>query len=182
MSVVSETSACPQSKLMLSNGSFMPGQRLWKESKIESYILYWKILYPFILSKWLKKNSIREIIIYFEILMHLPSTQNENEARRSLNAILIFSSTFLCTKCMIYIYMTWINNMANFLSGVRVTRSSVLYVCVVDSCLSVCTFSFGHCFVCSSSIYGFWLPLCYLQTLLDPQCKIMHVSTIEQIF
>jgi len=27
------------------------------------------------------------------------------------------------------------------------------------------TFSFGHCVVCSS-IYGFWLPLWYLQTLL----------------
>ena len=31
--------------------------------------------------------------------------------------------------------------------------------------VSFCTFSFGHCVVCSS-IYGFWLPLWYLQTLL----------------
>jgi hypothetical protein len=30
----------------------------------------------------------------------------------------------------------------------------------------VCPFSFGHCVVSSSSIYGFWLPLWYLQTLL----------------
>jgi hypothetical protein len=51
-------------------------------------------------------------------------------------------------------------------SGVRVTRSLVLCVCFVDRCLSFCTFSFGHCVVCSSSIYGFWLPLWYLQTLL----------------
>jgi hypothetical protein len=36
------------------------------------------------------------------------------------------------------------------LSGVRVTRSLVLYVCFVDRCLSFCTFSFGHCVVCSS--------------------------------
>jgi hypothetical protein len=36
-------------------------------------------------------------------------------------------------------------------SGVRVTRSLVLYVCFVDRCLSFCTFSFGHCVVCSSS-------------------------------
>ena len=43
-------------------------------------------------------------------------------------------------------------------SGVRVTRSLVLYVCFVDRCLSFGTFSFGHCVVCSSSIYGFWLP------------------------
>jgi hypothetical protein len=28
------------------------------------------------------------------------------------------------------------------------------------------TFSFGHCVVCSS-IYGFWLPLWYIQTLLN---------------
>ena len=52
-------------------------------------------------------------------------------------------------------------------SGVRVTRSLVLYVCFVDRCLFFCTFSFGHCVVCSSSIYGFWLPLWYLQTLLN---------------
>ena len=51
-------------------------------------------------------------------------------------------------------------------SGVRVTRSLVLYACFVDRCLSFCTFSFSHCVVCSSSIYGFWLPLWYLQTLL----------------
>jgi hypothetical protein len=52
------------------------------------------------------------------------------------------------------------------LSGVRVTRSLVLYVCFDDRCLSFCTCSCGHCVVCSSSIYGFWLPLWYLQTLL----------------
>jgi hypothetical protein len=42
----------------------------------------------------------------------------------------------------------------------------VCCVCFIDRCLSFCTFSFGHCVVCSSSIYGFWLPLWYLQTLL----------------
>ena len=30
-------------------------------------------------------------------------------------------------------------------------------------CLSFWTFSFCHCVVCSSSIYGFWLPLWYFQ-------------------
>jgi hypothetical protein len=57
-------------------------------------------------------------------------------------------------------------------SGVRVTRSLVLYVCFVDRCLSFCAFSFGHCVVCSSSIYGFWLPLWYLQTLLIYLCNL----------
>jgi len=42
----------------------------------------------------------------------------------------------------------------------------VLCACFVDRCLSLCTFSVGHCAFCSSSIYGFGLPLCYLQTLL----------------
>ena len=51
-------------------------------------------------------------------------------------------------------------------SGDRVTRSLVLCVCFVDHCLSFCAFSFGHSVVCSSSIYGLWLPLWYLQTLL----------------
>ena len=50
-------------------------------------------------------------------------------------------------------------------SGVRVTQSLVLFVCFVDRCLSICTFSFDHCVVCSSSICGFWLPVCYLQAL-----------------
>ena len=50
---------------------------------------------------------------------------------------------------------------------VCVTRSLVLYVCFVDRCLSFCTFSFDHCVVCYSSIYGFWLTLWYIQTLLN---------------
>jgi hypothetical protein len=50
--------------------------------------------------------------------------------------------------------------------GVRITRSLVLCVCFVDHCLSFCHFSFGHCVVLSPSIYGFWLPLWYLQTPL----------------
>jgi hypothetical protein len=41
-----------------------------------------------------------------------------------------------------------------FFSGVRVTRSLVLCVCLVDRCLSFCLFSFDHFVVCSSSIYG----------------------------
>jgi hypothetical protein len=66
-------------------------------------------------------------------------------------------------------------------SGVRVTRSLVLYVCFVDRCLSFCTFSF----VCSSSIYGFWLSLWYLQILLsrlitDWSVKNMNVYCVSR--
>jgi hypothetical protein len=50
--------------------------------------------------------------------------------------------------------------------AVRVTQSLIVVcVCFVDRSLCFCTFSFGHCVVCSSSIYGVWLPLWYIQTL-----------------
>ena len=65
-------------------------------------------------------------------------------------------------------------------SGIRVTRSLVLYVCFVDRCLSFCTFSFGHCVVCSFSIYGFWLPLWYLQTLLAIGWSLRTVEGVKQ--
>jgi hypothetical protein len=49
------------------------------------------------------------------------------------------------------------------------------------------TFSFGHCVVCPSSIYGFWLSLWYLQTLLETSHRIveliLHASTcIASVF
>ena len=48
---------------------------------------------------------------------------------------------------------------------VRITRSLVSCVCFVDRCLSFWYFSFDHCVVYPSSIYQFWLPIWYLQTL-----------------
>ena len=51
-------------------------------------------------------------------------------------------------------------------SGVRVARPLVFCVCFVDHRLSFCPFSFGHCVVCSSSMYRFWLPFWCLQTHL----------------
>ena len=47
-----------------------------------------------------------------------------------------------------------------------VTRSIVLYVVCFRSLFVFLSFSFGHCVVCHSSVYGFRLPLWYLQTLL----------------
>ena len=64
-------------------------------------------------------------------------------------------------------------------SGVRVTRYLVLYVCFVDRCLSFCTFSFGPCIVCSSSIYRFWLPLWYLQTLLSINSRTLSTVNVR---
>ena len=59
------------------------------------------------------------------------------------------------------------SNSLSILSGVRVTRSLVVCVCFVDRSLSFVLFSFGHCVVCPSSMYGFWLHIRYLPTRLD---------------
>ena len=67
-------------------------------------------------------------------------------------------------------------------NGVRVTRSLVLYVCFVDRCLFFCTFSFGHCVVCSSSIYGFWLPFWYLQTLTIVLSDVLRYTDSDYPF
>jgi hypothetical protein len=68
-------------------------------------------------------------------------------------------------------------------SGVPVARSLVLYVCFVDHFCSFVIFSFGHCVVCSSSIYGFSLHLCHLQTLLIFQILgLMFASDIRFVW
>ena len=52
-------------------------------------------------------------------------------------------------------------------SGVRVNPSLVLCVYFEDLCLSLCPFSLCHCVAWSYSIYGLWLLLWHLQTLLS---------------
>jgi hypothetical protein len=49
-----------------------------------------------------------------------------------------------------------------------------LFFCLLIIVLSV-LLSFDHCVVCSSSIHGFWLPLWYLQPLLDQWLAIYLV-------
>ena len=46
-------------------------------------------------------------------------------------------------------------------------------LCFVDNCLTYCPFSLGHCIVCSS-MYGFWLPLWYLQAFQKELMFNMH--------
>jgi hypothetical protein len=40
------------------------------------------------------------------------------------------------------------------------------YLLIINHCLFFCPFSVGHCVVCPSSTYRFWLPIWYRQTLL----------------
>jgi hypothetical protein len=55
-----------------------------------------------------------------------------------------------------------------------------VYVCFVDRCLYFCPFSLGYCVVCSSSIYIFWLPLWYLQTLMQSAFCLIKCNDINQ--
>ena len=71
-----------------------------------------------------------------------------------------------------------INPSTRVLVGFVLLWSLVLCVCFVDRCLSFCTFFFGHCAVCPS-IYGFWLPLWYLQTLLLSQFLFYFYSIFQ---
>jgi hypothetical protein len=57
---------------------------------------------------------------------------------------------------------TWVHPVFNV---ARFTRYFVLCLCFIHRGLSFWHLSFDHCVVCPS-IYGFWLPLWYLQTLL----------------
>jgi hypothetical protein len=63
-------------------------------------------------------------------------------------------------------------------SGVCATRSLGCFCMFCRSLFVLCTFSFGHCVVCSSLIYGFLLPLWYLQTLLIHICINIRVAII----
>jgi hypothetical protein len=53
-------------------------------------------------------------------------------------------------------------------SEVRVNISSFLCNVLQIVACSYVLFLFGNCVVCPSAIYGFWLPLWYLQTLFIP--------------
>ena len=98
----------------------------------------------------------------------------------------LFFCTFSFDHCVVFsslIYEFWlplwylqsllILSRPPVFSVVRETGALVLYVCFVDYCLSFCTFSFGHYVVFSSSIYEFWLPLYYLQSLLRIRVLLM---------
>ena len=64
------------------------------------------------------------------------------------------------------------------LCQISYSRSLAACVCFVDSCLSFCTFSFGHYVVCSFSIYELCLPLWYCQSLLKITKLVPHLMVI----
>ena len=66
------------------------------------------------------------------------------------------------------------------ISGFRVNRSLFMCMFCRSLFLSLCTFSFGLCVVCSFSIYGLWLPLWYLQILLGSSCQF-YVQFLDSL-
>jgi hypothetical protein len=72
--------------------------------------------------------------------------------------------------------------MAIFFSWVRVTRSLALYICFVDCCLSFCTFSLGHCVVCSALIYGLPLYQFYVHYINSLSCLSPLVYLFPKTF
>jgi hypothetical protein len=88
------------------------------------------------------------------------------DKREPIYFYLLSETSYPIPGCFVFLIKTGFNRcyLANLAFDIVlhiffVTR--VLYVCFVVHCLSFCTFSFGHCVVCLSSIYGFWLPLWY---------------------
>jgi hypothetical protein len=58
--------------------------------------------------------------------------------------------SFIMTHMWVIRIAYWINLSSPLVfSGVRVTRFLALCVWFAGRCLSFCTFSFGHCVVCS---------------------------------
>ena len=131
-------------------------------------IVYWPVL-----------CKILFIGLYYWNLLHTVHINIELKAE-SNKAISVLAQTqvHVASKAFweVTAYLSGAPEFIPVFSGVRVTRSLVLYVCIVDHSLSFCPFSFGYCVVCSSSfghcvvclssIYGVWLPLWYLQSLL----------------
>ena len=66
------------------------------------------------------------------------------------------------------------------ISGVSATRSLVLCRCFVDRCLSFCTFSSGHCSVCSSLIYGRILITPLVSSILLPTKRPNFTYVVNQ--
>ena len=72
---------------------------------------------------------------------------------------------FLCLSRHLIIFIAAIH-LPDHLSSSPVLLRFYVYVLKIVVCPFV-LFSFGHCVVCSSLIYGLWLPLWCLQTLLN---------------
>ena len=75
-----------------------------------------------------------------------------------------WSNTMGVTSGAGFTYLSGAQELTSGCGGVHVAWPLVFCVMFWRSLFVL--LSYGHCVVCPSSIYGFWLPLWYLQTLL----------------
>jgi hypothetical protein len=68
----------------------------------------------------------------------IPDMPSDNKVQDFADYVL---STYVDDNTMHFEYANWRKLIPAVFSGVRVTRSLVLYVCFVDRCLSFCLFS-----------------------------------------
>jgi len=79
-----------------------------------------------------------------------------------------FAKFQLCLKIFCQLHTEYPSRGHEFTSGFSGVRVALSLVFCVMFCRSLFVlFSCGHCIVCPSSIYGFWLPLWYLQNFLS---------------
>jgi hypothetical protein len=110
------------------------------------------------------RHEITEIVLKTFIIVHITHFRVYLCQKQNRHLLFRYCAIIINDNiCNLYFWLIKQNFQMNCLpfrsTGVRVTRSLVLYVCFVDRCLSFCAFSFGHCVVCYSSIYWSWLPL-----------------------
>jgi hypothetical protein len=153
------------------------------------HCVVWSSIYGFWLPLWylqtLLANHLSEKICLSELSywcsiwkFRCPVNQSlKNDFSKSQVAasiwfnVLVFLLLDYCCRILESIWFTWVAEANHLPMNIEHDadqpwlKLQLAATCDVDRCLSFCTFSFGHCVVCSS-IYGFWLPLWYLQTLL----------------
>ena len=112
------------------------------------------------------------VLFLLAIVLSVPLRYTDYDCPFGIFKLFLFLCMF-CRSLFVLLYFSFWPLCCLFFFDIRImiaplvsSSSSYSYVCFVDRCLSFCTFPFGHCVVCSSSIYGFCLPLWYLQALV----------------
>ena len=89
-----------------------------------------------------------------------------------------FPHSWLITGCVIWVTgvtcrtgTACSSGLLGFIPGFKGVRVAQSFVFCVMCCILLCCSFFGNCIICPSSIYGFWLPLRYLQTIHGQKWK-----------
>ena len=84
---------------------------------------------------------------------------------------MVFSGLRVTTRLLVFCVMLRRSLFVLFRLTIVLSVLWLLITPLVSSKHVILSVLLGHCAFCSSPIDGFWLPLCYLQTLLIWQCS-----------